>query len=86
MSDTLEEPHFKQNELISFRDDSGKRYLLNPCQISEIEYDFQQDKFINITMSSGTVFTVTSECRELLKKIGVNPDITFINPTRDAKM
>jgi len=85
-SDTINEPRFKQNELISFRDSMDKQYLINPAMISEIDYDFKEDRFLIITMASGNVYTVNSQCRELLKKIGVDPYITFINPTRDAQM
>ncbi len=85
-SDTITEPRFKQNELIAFRDSMDHPYLINPAMISEIDYDFKEDRFLILTMASGNTYTINSQCRELLKKIGVDPDVTFINPTRGATM
>lgn len=84
MSDLANEPVFKQNSLVQFNDTTGKRILINPFSISDIEYDFLNDRYVNITMNSGNSYTITQDCREIMKKIGVNPEYTINNPMRDA--
>lgn len=83
-NDLALEPVFKQNSLIQFTDVAGKRILINPFSISDVEYDFINDRFVIITMNSGNAYTITQDCREVMKKIGVNPEYTIINPIRDA--
>lgn len=85
MSDLVTEPHFKQNQLIQCRDAMDKMWLINPASISDIEYNFETDNIIVIRMNSGSVFTANRECREILRKIGVNPDQTIVNPVRDSR-
>lgn len=91
MSDLVTEPHFKQNQLIQFRDSAEKIWLINPANISDIEYNFPTtennwigDRFAIIRMSSGSVITVTKECENVMKKIGVDTSQNINNPIRNS--
>jgi hypothetical protein len=91
MSDLVIEPHFKQNQLIQFRDSMNKIWLINPASISDIEYNFPTsdnnwigDKFAIIRMNSGAIITVTTECDNVMKKIGIDPSQSINNPVRNS--